>query len=475
MSSVRFRILATAALLTGVMLVVASVLLVAALDHSLTSASDRASRARADELAVLASQDALPGRLGDAGDGVVQVVSAAGQVLAASDNVTGRPPITTFTPSGSTAEVRTVRGAPDDTQTEDYRVWARTVRLPDGLATVYVGDSLESVHEATASLRHALVVGVPATELALVVLLWFLLGRALHPVEAIRAEVAEITGNRLDRRVPVPVAEDEVGRLARTMNDMLDRLDRSRRRERDFVADASHELLSPLAASRTVLEVGPGPGAAWADLVPDLLAENATMERHVRDLLFLAREDSAGRPVAAPLDLDDVVLEEVTRLRALSPVRLDTSAVSAGPVRGDREELRRAVRNLLENAVRYAVREVRVGLRTEGPLVRLDVTDDGPGIDPQIGDLVFERFYRADAARTRAGGVGLGLPIARAVTERRGGRLERRHTDRGAHFVLRLPVDVGMSTGATPDQSFSPSQDHRGTRSPSGTSSADAW
>jgi signal transduction histidine kinase len=473
MLSVRARILATAAVLTGLTLVAASLLLVAALDHSLTVSSDRASRARADELAALAGRGALPARLGDAGDGVLQVVASSGRVLGASDNVGGRPAITAFRPSGGSTGVVTVRGAPDDNGTEDYRVWARSVRTPDGPATVYAGDSLESVQEATATLRRALAVGVPGTEVALVVVLWFLLGRALRPVEEIRAEVAEITEHRLGRRVPEPRTDDEVGRLARTMNDMLDRLDRARRRERDFVADASHELLSPLAASRSILEVGPGRTENWDTVVPDLLEENATMERIVRDLLFLAREQPAAPPAVVPFDLDDVVLEEVARLRVVATPRVDSSAVSAGPVAGDREEVRRAVRNLLENAARHALTEVRVALRTEGSLVRLDVRDDGPGVDPAVGDRVFERFFRADPARARSGGVGLGLAIARSVAERHGGCLELAPADRGAHFVLSLPVDHPVPGTGAGGQPCRPSQDQRGTVKPAGTSSAD--
>lgn len=462
MVSVRARILAAAAVLTALTLIAASILLVAALDHSLTRSSDAASRARAAELAVLARRGDLPVRLGSAGDGVWQVVGPDGRVLAASTNVLHRPAITGFEPSGRAPAVLTVRGAPDDNETEDYRVWALAVPVRGGVATVYVGDSLESVHEATASLRRALTVGMPATELVLVVLLWFLVGRALRPVEGIRAEVAAITDSRLDRRVPEPAVRDELGRLARTMNDMLDRLDRSRRRERDFVADASHELLSPLAVSRTLLEVGPVNGERWEDLVPDLLAENATMERVVRDLLFLAREEAGGPVTAAPVDLDDVVLEEAARLRAL--VLVDTSSVSAGPALGDREELRRAVRNLLENAARHAATKVRVTLGATDGVVTLEVLDDGPGVPAEDGDRVFERFYRGDAARPRSGGAGLGLAIARAVAQRHGGRLVLAPSDRGARFVLTLPVD----------EPTRPSHDHVGIVSPSGTSSADS-
>jgi signal transduction histidine kinase len=151
--------------------------------------------------------------------------------------------------------------------------------------------------------------------------------------------------------VPEPPGRDEVARLARTMNAMLARLDAATRRQRDFVADASHELQSPLTRFRTQLEVTLAhPGAAdWSALAGGLLADSQEMEALVRDLLFLAREDEgAGEPLDHLVDLDDLVLEEVARVRTASAVTIDTSAVSAAPVRGSQEQLRRLVRNLLE-------------------------------------------------------------------------------------------------------------------------------
>src|SRR4051794_1056207 len=207
--TVRGRITVIASLVTAAILVGASFLLVAALDKSLTASTDDVSRAKIGELAVLAAQGSLPRHLGDAGNGVIQVVAQDGQVLAASTNVDGRPRISSFEPPGGTPAVRIVNGAPDDTETENYRVWAGSADTSRGPVTIYVGDSLEAVHEATASLRRALVVGVPVTLLVLVTAIWFLVGRALGPVEAIRAEVAGISERQLDRRVPVPPTEDE--------------------------------------------------------------------------------------------------------------------------------------------------------------------------------------------------------------------------------------------------------------------------
>jgi signal transduction histidine kinase len=237
---------------------------------------------------------------------------------------------------------------------------------------------------------------------------------------------------------------DEIGRLARTMNEMLDRLEAASERQRHFVADASHELQSPLTSFRAQLEVALAHPAAtdWAVLAADLLADSERMERLVRDLLFLARVDSTPAPPAAdPVDFDDIVLDEAARLRAGTRVRLDTSRVSAAPVRGSRDELTRLTRNLLENAARHAASTVCVGLTYSGETAQLVVEDDGPGVPPEQHERIFDRFVRIDDARSRhSGGTGLGLAIVKAIAERHGGTVAVQNGCGGARFVVRLPA-----------------------------------
>ncbi|HZM30869.1 MAG TPA: HAMP domain-containing sensor histidine kinase, partial [Acidimicrobiales bacterium] len=270
---------------------------------------------------------------------------------------------------------------------------------------------------------------------------WQVVGRALRPVESIRAQVAEIGGSgRIDRRIPEPAGHDEVWRLARTMNEMLERLQAAAGRQRRFVADASHELRSPLASLRTQLEVGRDYAHRGDGGVDDQLAEVERMERLVGDLLLLAKADERRLVVRSrPLDLRAVVLDEAERARAQARVRLDTAAVTPATVHGDPEGLARVVRNLLENATRYARERVELTLAEHDGRVELSVADDGPGIPAEARERVFERFARLDEGRARdAGGTGLGLAIVREVVRAHGGSVTV-GGDAGARFVVALP------------------------------------
>ncbi|MDQ1643594.1 MAG: hypothetical protein QOJ90_2945 [Actinomycetota bacterium] len=443
--SIRTRTTVLASAVVALTFITGAVILVLSLQRSLTRSDDELAKARSHDLAAMAADGILPRVLTDSSEnGVAQVVDASGHVLAASPNILGKGPISSFRPAGPTPVVRTVDNAPDDNERENYRVWALRATAAHGPVTVYVGNSLESVNEASRTLRRSLLLGVPVMLALLAFATWLVIGRALRPVEDIRAEVASISEKGLSRRVPVPDVDDEVSRLATTMNQMLARLESSSRQQRAFVADASHELQSPLAAFRAQLEV------ALADpsrpdlraVMTDVLAESDQMERIVRDLLFLARADSSAEPREhEPLDLDDIVLQEAVRARALGTIALDTSDVSGAPVRGSRDELRRLVRNLVENATRHARTSVRLAVSTDESFSRLDVCDDGPGVPPDQRSRVFDRFHRVDPARSRdGGGTGLGLAIARAITERHGGSLDIADSETGAHFVLLLPT-----------------------------------
>ena len=299
-----------------------------------------------------------------------------------------------------------------------------------GDIVIHTGTPIDDVEESVRALRTGLLIAIPAVALLLGALIWWLVGRTLRPVETIRAEVADITGANLNRRVPEPAKNDEIARLARTMNAMLDRVEDASDRQHRFVADASHELRSPLTRIRTELEVDLD-HPETADHVAthrSVLEEVGNLQRLVDDLLHLARADGGARAASAqryrPVDLDDLVLTEAQRLRDNGRVRIDTSQVSAAQVLGEAEQLARAIHNLSDNALRHAATTVAFATHEDNGVARLSVTDDGPGIPEPERSRVFERFARLDESRRAAsGGTGLGLAIALDIVQRHGGTI----------------------------------------------------
>ena len=277
---------------------------------------------------------------------------------------------------------------------------------------------------------------------------WYFTGRALRPVEAIRLEAESITGATIDRRVPEPDTDDEVGRLARTMNAMLDRLESSSQRQRQFVSDASHELRSPLASIRTNLEVAlrNADRADWPAVAERALAEDERMEDTVSELLELARLDEAAGPRAA---------------RHRSPRSTSTSSCSTTPcsnagypstppacrpagctAAASSSRASCATCSTTRPATRATTVAVELRHRRR-PTVELTVDDDGPGIPADDRERVFERFTRLDDGRARdAGGLGLGLSMVKAITEQHGGTVDDRATRRsaGPGSRVRLPA-----------------------------------
>ena len=395
----RLRLTVIATAVSAVVLVAASVLVLTLFQRQVVATSDGLATSRAEDLARLAQDGRVPEVLADIGDDSMgQVIGSDGSVIAASASLMDAPAVTAREGTGGDAVLIDLDGVPDDDETEDYRAWLVTGQGPDGPVTAVVGTSRESIREDVGALGLALLLTMPLVLLAATALLWLLLGRTLRPVEE------------------------------------------AHRRQRTFVADAAHELQSPLASYRTQLEVAQRQDdpSRWRQVSVDLLAETDRMERLVRDLLFLARQDSQVTATSL-VDLDDIVREEVARVRAATAVDIDASGVSAAPVRGSRDDLARLVRNLLANAVRHASATVEVACRQDGSGTVLIVADDGPGIDPDLREAVFERFRRGDPARGHESGTGLGLSIVRSVAERHEGRVRIVDADRGARFEVRLP------------------------------------
>ncbi|MFS8198872.1 ATP-binding protein [Streptomyces sp. CWNU-52B] len=327
-----------------------------------------------------------------------------------------------------------------DGDTADYRFATVPVEVTDrGTLTVHAGAPLTAEQEAVSTALTVMLIGFPLL-LALVALVtWLVTRRALRPVEGIRGEMAAITASEdLTRRVPVPDTHDEVARLARTTNETLAALEQSVERQRRFVADASHELRSPIASLRTQLEVG----AAHPELldVGGAVEDTVRLQRLAADLLLLARLDAGERPADARFDLAALVRTEAGQ-RAGDRVAVSVAADTVD-VSGSRGQLARVLGNLLDNAQRHTRSSVAVTVRRAGEWAVLEVADDGAGVPADECERVFERFVRLDEARARDdGGAGLGLAIARDVAVRHGGSLTVREAPAGgALFELRLPV-----------------------------------
>ncbi len=284
---------------------------------------------------------------------------------------------------------------------------------------------------------------------------WRVVGGALGPVDAIRTEVASLTAANLTKRVPVPTSGDEIEQLATTMNDMLDRLDASQRQQRQFVSDASHELRSPLAAIRQHAEVArTHPDRITPkDLAETVLAEEAHLERLVDDLLLLARSDEGGLGLRMnTVDLDDLALQEASRATR-TRISIDTSTVHATRITGDEATLRRAIRNLLDNASRHAASRVKITTRNQDDHALIAVHDDGPGIPTEDRDHAFHRFTRLDHARSHTdGGAGLGLAIVAAVVFAHHGQVTIEDSPLGgAAVTVRLPATLDKRQRPSPD------------------------
>ncbi|MFF3437646.1 sensor histidine kinase [Streptosporangium sp. NPDC002721] len=378
----------------------------------------------------------------------IQVVANDGRVVAASPAMKGKPPITRMRPAPGEMRV-------DGTPCVDLPTSERTCYVAVGLRadrTVYGNVMVYAATPEPRSLRtNFLEITLALFSSALLALLgwgtWHLAGRTLAPVERIRAEMAEITASDLTRRMPVSDSEDEMAQLTETINATLERLERAVENQRRFASDASHELRTPLTGLRTKLELAisdPGSEDPLTTMY-SALADAERLQTLIEDLLLLARLDAGVRGPPELIDLAELVTAQVGNQPARHEVllKLDPGVM----VRGSRLQLGRLLANLLANADRHAVSEVRVRVGILRGEAVMEVTDDGLGIPPEERERVFQRFTRLDSARSRdAGGTGLGLPIARDIAMAHRGRLYAADstTGRGARLVLHLPLSTAF-------------------------------
>jgi signal transduction histidine kinase len=443
--SVRVRTTSVAVAVVGVSLLIGSVVLVVSMNAVLVREVHAAAVVRATEAArvVESGGDPVPAVAGD-DDVVLQVLGPSGEVLSATPNVAGRPALVRLAPGGSRE-----LGVPF----EDDPFLFVAVAAGNG-RTVLVGHALDAVAGTTGILTTLLALGLPALVLVVGATAWRVVGRALASVDAIRVEADAITGTQLHRRIPRPSVHDEIGRLADTMNRMLDRLERARSRERRFVADASHELRSPITVIRQHAEVAlTHPEALSTEqLARAAHAESVRMQALVDDLLLLAQADEQTLSLRRrPTDLDDLVLEEARRVRtaAVRPdsdrLVVDASNVSAARIDGDPAALGRLLHNLGDNAARHARQQVAFTLLGRDGCAELHVDDDGPGVSAADRSRVFERFVRLDEARARTGGgSGLGLAIVAEIVAAHGGAAIIQDSPLGGTRVtVRIPLAAG--------------------------------
>ena len=442
-ASLRARITLAAAAVVALTLIGASFALVTLLRGNLIRSVSGEAKLRAAEIAALSADGPLPVPLPvlvAPWPTLVQVVRLDGTPVTSSTELSGRAPLVEV--DAGDREVVVDVSEPLGRGSSHWRVES-TPATANGVAVdVIVATSISQFDRTTRVLEVYLLIGIPLLVAFVTALAWTIAGRALRPVERLRLQLAGASGAGGGGRLPEGT-DDELGRLATALNEVLARLESSSAAQNQFVADASHELRSPLANIRVALEVARAhpDRADWPAVIDDVLAQDTRMQVLVDDLLLLAEGDQRdARRWTDRVDLADVVAEVVAASAFdHAPIRVD--GLRHAVVTGGRPELVRVVTNLLDNAVRFARHHVTVSVAGVGRWAELVVTDDGPGIPTGERERVFERFVRLDEHRSRpGGGAGLGLAIVKQIVVAHGGAVSIGDTTRGATLVVRLPV-----------------------------------
>jgi signal transduction histidine kinase len=428
--SLRARLMIIGLAGVSIALIMGGLAFFGALTYTVNRTLDNEALGSAQEVAALVNENRLPNPIPVSGAQVVQVVDAQQRVIGGSvtaDRLTPllRPDELATALTGEAVVVDGVRvGA-----SGPLRVQAIQAGPSDAPVSVIVGLPFGDVLATRTALRNALLITFPLLLGALGAIAWRVIGWTLRPVEQLRAGAEEISrtgrirGPARSERLPLPSAADEIRALAVTLNEMLDRLADAQERQRSFVADAAHELRSPLASIQAQLEVA-GRLGEGGTLPSDLMTDVKRLSGLVDDLLLLARADADTRPPArlTAVDARDLVAEVAA---AYPDARVPVTLVANHEpvmIMVDIGELHRAVGNLVDNAVRHARTQVEVATRVDQTWAVISVSDDGQGIAPEDRERVFERFTRLDDARGRnSGGAGLGLAIVRELVIRAGG------------------------------------------------------
>lgn len=343
-----------------------------------------------------------------------------------------------------------------------WRYQGLRVNLPkDGTYLFLAGESEIDTEREVETLRRAFLFGVPIAILLSALGGYWLARKSLAPVVVISQTVESITSRNLDRRVPILNPEDELGLLSQTFNRLLERLGHAFEQQRRFMADASHELRTPVSVAHTATEVTleqpQRTEGEYRDALEIIDGQLRRLKRVVEDMFLLARADSGAAPLRPnKFYLDELLSDTVKAARVLGAkrgVRVEAAAMEESLCCADESLVRQLVMILLDNGVKYSNPGGRVEVRLSltGDAYRIEVEDDGPGIPAESQESIFHRFYRADKARSRAsgtsGGAGLGLSIGRWIAEAHGGtlRLAKSGPD-GTIFEATLPLPAGHST-----------------------------
>jgi signal transduction histidine kinase len=463
--SIRARLTAAFAVAMVLVLAAAGLFVYLQLRADLDEGVDASLVSRADAVAASVAgsggaglDDAAAGALEDPEENLAQVLGADGSVVEEAGGAS-EPALTPGeVDEAATAPLIVERSVPGIEGTA--RVLARPLEDASSSGEVLaIGQSLEDRDETLSGLVTSFAIGGPVA-VALASLIGYLLAAAgLRPVEAIRRRACEVSLGRGEERLPVPAAHDEVRRLGETLNEMLDRLRGSFERERRFVADASHELRTPVAVLKTELEGALRAGGHRPEVREALVAaveECDHLAQLADDLLVVARAAEGGLPVRAEELRAQAVLEGVRRRFADRAEgrgrRIEVDAPDDLTLQADPQRMRQALGNLVDNALRYGEGEVTLSARAVDGAVAIDVADQGPGFDRDIASRAFERFTRGDSARTR-GGSGLGMAIVHAVVEAHGGSAEIVPAEGGGRVRISLPQrgrDISPDPSAVP-------------------------
>ena len=449
-SSLRLRLTVTGTLLAAVIFAIAGPVAISLYRGSLTDSVWGSVTGAASQVAAkLESSQQVPDPIPmpvAAGVPRIQVLDARNHVVTGDPASAARPAIYRL-PIGRSSQ-RAVLSHPAFLAGSGVAVYAVRASTPHGPETVVAAMSLDPAAaqaRKVAEFTAALAAGALAVVAAVC---WLTAGWALRPVERLRREAAAIAASgdlsgRLDG-----LGADELARLGGTLNKMLVSLETSVDRQRRFVADAAHEMRTPVAGMTTTLEVARAHPETSQALVEDLLAGHRRLGRLVNDLLILAAVDGRAPQRAAPVDLAGVVTD-CSRRPVPDGISLRLGQLDRVFVVGDETQLSRVVSNLVDNALRYAASMVELSVRQDGQQAVITVADDGPGIPAADRERIWERFARLDDDRSRAsGGSGLGLAMVRELTAAHGGTVSvtGRQPGPGATFLVRLPVTAADRT-----------------------------